>query len=143
MTNRNLFRWFLKFDFLETDKSARFDLHNQLSLSLICFAFPTRTFNFRCEFSSINNLINFKSANITSIYCNLNAWLDITDSSDYTLNIDQTSYTIRSDISHSLDSFLDLLAVYYKHLICSFEFRWQHHLGIRWHLPSLTNYLLK
>ena len=139
VTNWYLFTWLLDFDFLETNKSARFNLHNQLSFSLISFTFSTWALNFRSEFSCINNLIYFKSANITSIHSYLNAWLNIRYSSYYTLNIDKSSNTIRSDISHSLNSFLSLLSINYKHLICSFKFRWQHHFRVSWHLTSLTN----
>ena len=71
MSNRNLFTRLLKFNFLETDEFRTLDLHDELTFGLICHTFLTWTFNFRIEFSCINDLIDFETTNITSIDCNL------------------------------------------------------------------------
>lgn len=83
MSNWYLFRWFLNLYFLITNEFAGFNLHNKLTFSLVCNTLNWRTFYFRCEFFWVDYLIDFKTTNITSIYSNLNAWLDITYSCNY------------------------------------------------------------
>ena len=63
-------------------------MHDELTFSLVLLALSARALNLRNELLSIDDLIDFKAAHITSIDCNLDAWLDITYSGDNTFDID-------------------------------------------------------
>jgi hypothetical protein len=75
-------------------------------------------------------LIDFKSAYITSVDCNLNAGLDIRATGDYTLDIDELTDLLRLDVSHPLNMLLGILTMHDENLELSLKFRWQLHLGI-------------
>lgn len=86
MTNGDLVGWFLDFEFLETDELARFDLHYEKTLSLISLTLVRWTFDLRVEFSGVNYLINFTSADITGVHSHIQARLHISCSSYNTLD---------------------------------------------------------
>lgn len=91
MTNGNLVRRLLDLDFLVTHELGGLDLHNKLTFSLVSNTLLTWAFYFRVELSCVNNLINFISTHIASVYCYSDTRLDITSLSDNTFHLDESS----------------------------------------------------
>lgn len=132
MTNGDLLRRFLQFEFLVTDKLTRFNLHYQLSFCLVGHTLVWRTLYFRIEFFGVNHLIDLKSTDIAGIDCYLDARLDVACSGHNTLNSYHSSNLIRLDLSHFNYLFLGIRSIHYKHLILSFKFWRQHVLRIHY-----------
>lgn len=88
MSDGHLIWGFLDLNLLEADKLAGLDLHYELSFSLVLLAAGWGALNLRSELTRVDDLINFKAADVAGVNCNLDARFDITAASNNTLYID-------------------------------------------------------
>jgi len=89
---------------------------------LISSASLPRAFYQRRESLRINYLIYFISTSIASIICDLNAWLDVTASSDDTFNDNQRPDGVGSDFSHFDVLFFGFISWDDAKMVGSFQF---------------------
>lgn len=83
----------------------------------------TWAFNFGIKLLGVDNLIHFESADIASIYSNLDAWSDIGHSGDDTSASNESSDLVGTDVTHSADGLLGVGSVHNEHLVGTFKFR--------------------
>lgn len=72
---------------MEADKLAGLNLHYELSFSLVLLAAGGRAFYFRSKLTCVDDLINFKAADVAGVNCNLDAGLHVTAASNNTLHV--------------------------------------------------------
>lgn len=124
---RNMADWdligrFLYLDLLITDKLTLLNLQDQLTFDLILGTTNTWTLNLGCELLLVYHLVDFHTASIACIDCNLHARLDIAAPRDYAFDVDERADHVRLDVSHSLVLLLAILPAWYDdEVVLSFE----------------------
>jgi len=121
MTDWNLITRLLDFDVLETHEFRRANLHRQLSLDLVVFAFA-RAFQQWHEDLLRNDLVYLKAAHIANIDSNLHLWLDIAGSHDNALDVQEGTDQVSFCLTHFDDPLLSVLAINDEDLVGALEF---------------------
>lgn len=91
MSDWNLIRWLLNFDFLVANEPGVLDLQDQLTFHHIFDAFLTWALDHWSESFAAYCLVDFESAGITCVNSDLYAWLHVTASGDNTFDSNHAS----------------------------------------------------